>query len=232
MIVTCPACLTRYHLDEGALGGPAGRTVRCANCGHTWHQRPEPALPQAVDIESAFVEPPLDMPPRPVAVRAPAPMRRRRRGRTGTFWPTTIVIIIVLIAAALIGRRQVVAQFPHTAPVYAFLGLPVTRPAIGLAIRKIEPTRSADGLVIEGEVANTGQEPRTVPRLRVALRNARDKDVQAKVIAPPKGWLKPGEVEHFRTVFERPNETATGVVVTFALPGSPPAQAHQPGAPG
>jgi predicted Zn finger-like uncharacterized protein len=215
MIVTCPACRTRYLLDDKTLAGSAGRTVRCAHCGNTWHQRPEPALPQAADLEPAPVEPPLDMPPRPAPAREAAPAPRRQRGRTRVFWPLSIVVILALIAAALIGRRQVVAHFPHTAPAYAFLGLPVTRPAIGrLAIRKIQPTRSGDGLVIEGEVANIGEAPRTVPRLRVALCNASDEEVQAKIIVPPKGRLKPGEVEHFRTVFERPNQTATEVAVS------------------
>jgi predicted Zn finger-like uncharacterized protein len=214
MIVTCPACRTRYLVEERALGGSAGRTVRCAQCGNTWHQRPEPAMPLA----AGRPEPPLEVPPRPAPAPAPPP---RRRGGSGAVWLVLIVVIAALIAAAILGRRQVVARFPRTAPAYAFIGLPVGRPGSGLAIRKILPTRSDGGLVIEGEVANTGDEPRTVPRLHVALRDASDKEVQAKTIAPPKSRLGPGEVEHFRTVFERPNETATGVVVTFAHSGSP-----------
>src|SRR5579875_2498777 len=56
----------------------------------------------------------------------PAPNRRpRRRGGAWVFWLALAVVIAVLVAAALIGRRQVVARFPQTAPVYAFLGLPV-----------------------------------------------------------------------------------------------------------
>jgi len=211
MIVTCPACRTRYLVDDRALDGPAGRTVRCAHCGNIWRQRPEPAAP-AASPEPARAEPPLEVPPRPEPAAAPP----RRRGGAGVFWLALVVVIAVLVAAALIGRRQVVARFPQTAPVYAFLGLPVTQPGNGLAIRKIQPTRSDGGLVIEGEVANTGTVTRTVPMLRVALRDASDREVQAKTIAPPKTRLKPGEIEHFRTVFERPNETATGVVVTFA----------------
>jgi predicted Zn finger-like uncharacterized protein len=232
MIVTCPACRTRYLVDERALGGPSGRTVRCANCGNTWHQRskPEPVLSAAANPEPVRAEPPLEVPPRPVP--APAPPPGRRRGGGGAVWLVLIVVIAALIAAAILGRRQVVAHFPRTAPAYAFIGLPVERPGSGLAIRKILPTRSDGGLVIEGEIANTGSERRTVPRLRVALRNASDKEVQAKTIAPPKSRLEPGEVAHFRTVFERPNETATGVVVTFAAPGSPRARAHGVGASG
>jgi hypothetical protein len=134
----------------------------------------------------------------------------------GMFWLVLIVVIAAVIAAAILGRRQVVARFPQTAPAYAFLGLPVERAGGGLAIRRIQPTRSNGGLIIEGEVANTDKVSRTVPLLRVTLRDASDKEVQAKTIAPPRGRLGPGEVEHFKTVFERPNESATGVVVTFA----------------
>ena len=44
MIVTCPACTTRYLVDPRALGD-AGRVVRCANCSKTWHQTPPEDLP-------------------------------------------------------------------------------------------------------------------------------------------------------------------------------------------
>jgi predicted Zn finger-like uncharacterized protein len=42
MILTCPSCGTRYVVKDGAI--PAGgRTVRCAQCRHSWHQGPEEA---------------------------------------------------------------------------------------------------------------------------------------------------------------------------------------------
>lgn len=40
MILTCPACSTKYVVKDGAI--PAGgRQVRCASCKHGWHQDPE-----------------------------------------------------------------------------------------------------------------------------------------------------------------------------------------------
>ncbi|HJU18627.1 MAG TPA: DUF3426 domain-containing protein, partial [Stellaceae bacterium] len=131
-------------------------------------------------------------------------------------WLVLILLIAALVAIVVVGRRQVVARFPQTAPAYSFVGLPMAPSGSGLEIRRIQPTRAGSELVIEGEITNASKAPRDVPRLRVALHNANDKEVQAKTIAPPKNRLRPGEVEHFKTVFERPNETATGVVVTFA----------------
>jgi len=42
MIIGCPNCRTRFYVADAALGGTAGRRVRCAGCGHLWHHRAEP----------------------------------------------------------------------------------------------------------------------------------------------------------------------------------------------
>lgn len=51
MIVTCPACETRYAVDDAALGGADGRRVRCADCGNVWHYSPEGAAIQKAIAE-------------------------------------------------------------------------------------------------------------------------------------------------------------------------------------
>ncbi|MBA3835006.1 MAG: zinc-ribbon domain-containing protein [Sphingomonas sp.] len=40
MILTCPSCGTQYAVKDGAVPD-GGRKVRCASCGHSWHQEPD-----------------------------------------------------------------------------------------------------------------------------------------------------------------------------------------------
>ena len=60
MILTCPACDTKYVVKDGAIP-PGGRQVRCASCKHSWHQDPEPGTapePEEQSLaEAAMIEP-------------------------------------------------------------------------------------------------------------------------------------------------------------------------------
>jgi len=74
MIVTCPACATRYVVPDGAIG-TEGRTVRCAKCRHSWFQDASPLAPTAPQTEApppAAVPPPF--PPPPPAAPSPPPV--------------------------------------------------------------------------------------------------------------------------------------------------------------
>ena len=52
MILSCPACHTRYKLPDGAVP-VEGRQVRCAKCGNSWH---EPGEPPSATLAHPVVE--------------------------------------------------------------------------------------------------------------------------------------------------------------------------------
>jgi predicted Zn finger-like uncharacterized protein len=57
MILTCPACSRHYNADASKFP-PEGRSVRCANCGHVWHQDPPPPDPVLDPDPGIFADPP------------------------------------------------------------------------------------------------------------------------------------------------------------------------------
>jgi predicted Zn finger-like uncharacterized protein len=228
MIVSCPVCRTRYQVDEGALRGQSGRTVRCTNCGHTWHQAvsPEPAADGDEAKTDGRIEPALEVPPRPATTLEVPPRQRslpeppRRRSRWGAFRWLVVAILLALavLAGFVVARGAVVAWWPPAARLYALAGFSAEPPGTGLKIEKLAPSRTSDGLIIEGDIANSGKTTQDLPRLRVALRDAAEKEVQFEIIEPPKPRLPPGAVAHFKAPFDHPDDAATGVVVTFAKP--------------
>jgi predicted Zn finger-like uncharacterized protein len=74
MILQCPECGTRYVVPDSAIG-PNGRSVRCANCKHSWFQEPpeNPDYGAVAPIEQVLGATPAPAAPPPPPVAEPAP---------------------------------------------------------------------------------------------------------------------------------------------------------------
>jgi predicted Zn finger-like uncharacterized protein len=159
MILTCPSCSTRYTVDEAKFPA-AGRMVRCAKCGHSWHQaapEPEPAPeaeaapapePEAVPVAPASAaepEPRLSEPrleeglaagnTRAYAPQASAPERAARAPNLQTAavvagWIGLVAVVLLIGYSAVRYRQDITAIWPQSAGVYSGLGLPVNSSGI------------------------------------------------------------------------------------------------------
>src|SRR5208282_1168912 len=122
MIVTCPACSTRYLVEERNLGA-TGRMVRCSQCGHSWYEAPPAGEPLRVDLSEPEAPPPLP------GERRGLPMVSKPR-RDGGGWGKALAILfaamvvlgVAVLAAVILAREPIMARVPATRPVYAHLG--------------------------------------------------------------------------------------------------------------
>jgi predicted Zn finger-like uncharacterized protein len=158
MILTCPACATRYRVDEQELAGPDGRIVRCVNCGYAWRHAPRAteahaggeapgiASPRGVPTLDAAslapMVPRLEIPPR--SQSPPLPWSRRGWPTPGWALAALLVLLVVLaILAGIFARRHLAAIWSPAGRYYAT----IEPPAAGLVIGNIAPAGNgeADG---------------------------------------------------------------------------------------
>jgi predicted Zn finger-like uncharacterized protein len=239
MIVTCPACSTRYSMDPLSLG-PEGRRVRCAKCKHVWHQAPPEDMPRRVDLPAA--EPPPAAPAATAAAaqggsaiaatglgavaeeRAAIPPRPRPPARKGMSAGLGILILLIVIiglaaAAGYIWQKYVVASWPPARDIYAALG--IAEPILGkdLEISNITfVSQTIDGqpvLVVHGEIFNKGQATAPLPNLLATLRTQQRQWLFDWVFKVEKADLAPGETVTFTTTAKNPPKDAKLLEVTF-----------------
>ena len=236
MIVVCPECRTRYLVDPRALGA-SGRRVRCAQCSHTWHHQPPPealaeaetvapppvseAPPRAERVEPQFERSPIEEEP-VRRIQLPAIAQPRRRPWLGVAWVVLLVVVGLAAGGAVWERDAVIRAWPPSARLYSLFGLAVPQPRDVLKVTAQARRDEENGqprLVIEGEVANISPDAQPVPKLKVELTDAGNRVVQSWSFDVSTERLLPGASVPFTTSVARPNETATGMSVTFAGDG-------------
>jgi predicted Zn finger-like uncharacterized protein len=212
MILTCPQCSTRYHVDATALGA-AGRTVRCASCGQRWSVKPPADTPQVVEFGTA----PATVPR--VRLAAAAEQAQDRRSISLIGW-LVAVLVVLLTASAVIGRNEIVAGFPASALIYQKLNLPITLDH-GLQFEKITSTRLQEGgiavLVVEGAIVNVTPHDRPVPPIRITLLDSGGRQLQEELFRAKEQHLEPGAKTSFSGRVVNPADRARNFSITFEV---------------
>ena len=233
---------------DGTKFPSQGRTVRCAKCGHSWHQdaeapEPEPAgmaepaaaaaatatAPDVAASEAAAASgtpdsftPTRAYAPTPAEPPAPrVPLASRLAVAAG--WAGLIAVVLLIGISAVRYRQDIAVIWPQSAGVYSSLGLKVS--ASGIDFREVAYKReSEDGqtvLAVTGKIVNGGPRQLPVPQtVRVTLSDASNHELYHWTFKPTATVLAPGQTIPFSTRLSSPPAAARHLEVRFAKDGT------------
>ncbi len=238
MILTCPECATRYQANDAAFP-PGGRRVRCAKCGHAWHQEapaaepeqeteksppprePEPAAEPA-PWRTAYIPPAPDI-PESDTVEASVDKAGRAMGRLAAAggWLGFVLAVLVIGWSAVSYRQTVAELWPGSATLYSALGLGVN--ARGLAFTDVSYRRETQDrqsvLAVTGKLVNISGRELAVPQILVILTGEDGRELYRWNFTPDAATLGAGRSVKFLTRMSGPPSAARHLKLKFADSG-------------
>ncbi len=209
MILECAACRTRYLVPDTAIG-PDGRTVRCANCKHSWFQDGAPAEALAAGVSAiaapSVAPPPADPVP-PVAAPAAdtdydafgyqAPFRPRRNPARRYTMIAVAAGVTMLIGVGVIsasGATGLASQFGLIAAADTPLRIEQN------PIDRHDLPSGSEAFAVSGRIINPTGKRLPVTDLRADLLDAQGRQVYTWTITPEARVVGPKGVVEFRSL--------------------------------
>lgn len=206
MILVCPACHTRFHIEVAALG-TQGRKVRCAKCRQVWHaEPPEDAPRELAEAPAGYVAPPAGA---------------RRAGMRSIAWFGASLCLAALAGAAIY-RDDVVRAWPGSAPVFRALNLDLALDD-ALVVRDVAASRFVESgvsvLVVEGSIVNVSGASASVPTISVVLIGEQGRELATETVTTEAAELPAGDRVTFTArMINPPREASTYRVSLDASP--------------
>jgi predicted Zn finger-like uncharacterized protein len=229
MIITCPACTTRYHVGDSTVSNRA-RKVRCAKCAHEWVIDPvvgvtSPVMSVAARPRTeALAEPRLTAAEvEDVETDTGADIYRPMRPRMPSVDRIASIALALFVAAGLACaawyyRVEIVRAWPPAAGLYGVLGIKVN--VTGIEIRHVDwQTMRQNGmpvLTVNGDITNTTSRGVAVPRLLLTLRDDKERELYHWSVVLNVERLDPGQTARFSTTLQSPPIEANDVQIRLA----------------
>ena len=237
MIVTCPACATRYKVPDGAFGAE-GRDVRCKSCSFEWLAVPDdlspspakrefaPSAPEAAQAAAAGrkAEEAMEPQARPsvdieAAARRRTMFRKTEAANKKLDWPAIAIAASIFIGVISLYplRNTITSLVPAAGPLYKLAGIEIN--LVGFDFANVSVAREFDSglpvLTVAGDVVNVSGRLMPVPRVRFGLRDGAQQEIYHWSVSVSEDPLFPGERARFSTKLAAPPKEARDVLVRF-----------------
>jgi predicted Zn finger-like uncharacterized protein len=185
MILTCPACNTRYTVPDAAFGKD-GRTFRCASCKHSWFESGPKLINEKDVAQETAPEPirdhiaPVSYKPQHVKTSPSVPAQNPYQKKVRTLKAVCVFLLVMnVILYPVTYRKDVLVDYPEFSGILEIFGIYNSNKLVisDVKMAKIPEDAKTTRVKINCNITNESKEKRTLPMLIVSMLDNDGKEV-------------------------------------------------------